>query len=508
MSRPALAATTCALPNRGRGESPLDLWTDIANTLCARQGSTYQQGRARFRLLLPNTSQTSPDGQFQHFRTINLHPRIKNGAPTLLDMEVGNWFCSPADTSVPLRSADISQTKWVRGVSSIPLDEHLQIARSAVDALKKAGWTVKRAQLEPLTLDAPRVVVRGSQHTYAPDRVGQLARQSLSACTPPSVGVMQLDGVAAGQLDGTQDLLASAWAALIRGNVRLNVRQVAAPIEGESFVTLVLIPDTVDLAERADLRASLASWEQQGCRFKLARVGTLQNRFSLQNICFDLAMIAGCDLWQPASCTIPAVAFDAGHDTDARRSRWASAFVDERLRVTSLKAVDTELAEHIPLHVTDRYWPGDPSAMVLRDGRLARERASFEKRAEADGRWLIEVKKHPGAILFRKESGRSIGAKFGDVVEDQHGEVLLQTLDQGSGDCHHPLCISLASSADRAAQVQALFDQTAVPGLTLFRQARLPGAIYWADLASKLDRTGWSQVIGRGWRLSSVVPDR
>lgn len=388
----ALAATTCALPNRGQLESPMDLWTEIAGTLCAGRGSTYLQGRARYRLLLTDTSQASPDGKVQHFRTLELHPRVKKGTPMLLDMEAGNWFCSPTDTSVPLRSADIPQTRWVHAVSSIPLDEHLRIARSAAVALKKAGWTIERAQIEPLTLDAPRVVIRGRQQTYAPGRVRQLARQSLSAGGPACIGVMQLDGVANCQFGEIEDSLANPWKTLCPGNIRLNVKTVAAPSVDESCVTLVLIPDRVDLAERPDLRAKLASWEQQGCQFKLAHTATLHNRYSVQNICFDLAMIAGCDLWQPASSATPAVAFDAGHDTASRRSRWASAYVDERLQVKSLGAVDTGLAEHIPSHIADRYWPKHASAMVLRDGRLARERASFASRAESDGRWLLEVK--------------------------------------------------------------------------------------------------------------------
>lgn len=507
MSPPTLSATTCALPNRGLGESPLELWTEIAETLCAQHGSAYQQGHARYRLLLTDTRQASPDRSFLHFRTLNLHPRIRSGAPTLLDMQAGSWFCTPTDVSVPLRSADVTETKWVRAVSSITLDEHLHITRSAARALKASGWTVERAHLEALMLDPPCVEINGNQHIYAPDRVRQFARDSLSACASIEVGVIQLGGASGAQGDAVADSLASAWRTLTRGNRQLSVRQVESPRVGQSCVALVLVPDAVDLSERADLRAALASWEQQGCLFKLARVTTLQNRFSLQNICFDLAMIAGCPLWQPISGITPAVAFDAGHDAGAQRSRWASAGVDEQLRVSKLAVVDTQLAEHIPPHVTDRFWPSDTASMVLRDGRLARERAPFAKRAGSEGRWLLEVKKHPGAILFRNEAGRPIGAKFGDAVVDQQGDVLLQTLDQGSGDCHHPLRVSTQSSVDRDAQLQALLAQSAVPGLTLFRQARLPGAIYWADLASKLDRTGWSQVIGRGWRLSSVVPD-
>lgn len=353
-------------------------------------------------------------------------------------------------------------------------------------------------------MDRPSIETPDGRESYAPDRVGRLARQSLCASAPISVRVMPLDGRC--DFDSVAESLHQAWAALTRNRLKPDVRPVDLPVPDPSSVTLILLPDTIDLAARADLRARLAAWEGAGGLFKLARMATLGQRFAVQNICFDLASLTGRDFWQCASAVNPAVAFDAGHDTSIQRSRWASAFVDDRLHVASLKAIDTELAEHIPQNVVDQFWPSDAKSMVLRDGRLARERDSMRALAKIDERWLLEVKKHPGTILFRDEAGRSVGAEFGDAVVDAHGDVLLQTLSQDTSDCHHPLRLSLASSADRDAQVQAIFAQTAVPGLTLFRPSRLPGAIYWADLASKLDKSGWTQVIGRGWRLESVVP--
>lgn len=504
MKPSALSATTCVLPNRGSGVSPLQIWMEVAGTLCARPGSPYRQHRARYRLLLTETKATSPDGGIFRYRTVNLHPRIKAGLPTLLDIDVGNWFCRREDESIPLRAAEIPATGWVRSVSTVPLAEHLRLARAAVKDLKDCGWVVERAELEPLPLAMPRIETPHGIQAYAPRSVPQLAKWSLMGCAPLVIRVMQLDGKC--DFRGAAESLRDAWATLTRDAESLDVVQVDAPDADPASVTLVLLPDGVDLTERADLRARLAEWEEGRHLFKLARAVTLGQRFAVQNICFDLASIAGRELWRSASASTPTVAFDAGHDTDGQRSRWASAGIDDRLHVCGLSVIDTELAEHIPRSVTERFWPKDSKAMVLRDGRLAKERASWNERAGAEDRWVMEVKKHPGAILFRRSNGQATGAQFGDAVVDAHGDALLQTLSQGSGDCHHPLRVSLASPSDRDAQLQALFTQTAVPGLTLFRPSRLPGAIYWADLASKLDRTGWTQVIGRGWRLTSVIP--
>lgn len=318
-------------------------------------------------------------------------------------------------------------------------------------------------------------------------------------------GVIQLEGREG--VAKAKSALRDAWQRLARSGAALNVREVGDPCEREGFAVLVLIPDRVDLSARPDLLDRLRDWETAGCHFKLMRTTSLHNKFSVQNICFDLAGIAGAMHWHAARDVRPAVAFDAGHDTGARRSRWACAEVDGQLQVRNLRAVDSGLAEHIPDPVAEQFWPQQSDAMVLRDGRLARERVTFMRRAKDDGRWLLEVKKRPHAVLFRRSlrSNQLQAAKYGDALVDPHGDVLLQTISQGSGDCVHPVRVS-TDGVDRGEQLQALFDQTAVRTLSMFRPARLPGGIYWADSVSKLDKTGWSQVIGRGWSLATLVP--
>jgi hypothetical protein len=500
-----LAATICALPDRSDREPPREIWAELAATLCAADAHAFHQLPVRYRLLIPDTRKVSPGGDYWQFRTVNIQPRVKPQYPVLVDIDVGNWFCAANVLNVPIRAEVIPDANWVRKVSSIALQEHVERASHVFRSLKSAGWATERVEFTTLPLGPPAIETASGCVDYTPDRLSSIARMCLGGQAPSVFGVMQLEG--RGSVSTAASALRDAWRGLSRSSAALSVEELGDPCEKEGSATLVLIPDNVDLTARPDLRDRLRDWEAAGCRFKLTRVTSLNNKFSVQNICFDLAGIAGAMHWDAACDMRPAVAFDAGHDTASCRSRWACAGIDRRLQVTRLRASDGGLAEHIPDTVAEQFWPRQPDAMVLRDGRLARERMAFMRRAKDDGRWLLEVKKHPHAVLFRRSmhSSRPQGAKYGDALLDPHDDVLLQTISQGSGDCVHPVRVS-TGEVDRGEQLQALFDQTAVRTLSMFRPTRLPGGIYWADLASKLDKTGWSKAIGRGWRLATLVP--
>jgi len=500
-----LAATICVLPGRSDREPPRDVWSELAATLCATDAGAFHQLPARYRLLVPDTRRVSPDGGHWQFRTLNIQPRVKPGCPVLLDIDVGNWFCVADKLDVSIRQESIPDAKWVRNVASIEVREHVERAGRVFKSLKSAGWAVERAEFTALPLAPPVIETAAGSVDYTPDRLSNIARMCFDKQSQPVFGVMQLEG--RGSVAKAESALRETWRGLVRSDAALSIREVSDPCEREGFAVLVLIPDSVDLSARPDLRDRLRDWEAAGYRFKLMRVTSLNDRFSVQNICFDLAGIAGAMHWGAARNVRPVVAFDAGHDTGACRSRWACAEIDDGLQVTRLRAVDGGLAEHIPDPVAEQFWPRQPHAMVLRDGRLARERVAFMRRAKDDGRWLLEVKKRPHAVLFRRNmhSNPIQGARYGDALVDPHGDVLLQTISQRSGDCVHPIRVS-AEEVDRRDQLQALFDQTAVRTLSMFRPVRLPGGIYWADLVSKLDKTGWSQAIGRGWRLATLVP--
>lgn len=94
---------------------------------------------------------------------------------------------------------------------------------------------------------------------------------------------------------------------------------------------------------------------------------------------------------------------------------------------------------------------------------------------------------------------------FGDAAIDPHGDLLLQTVPQSVQDYIHPVRLT-THGADPITLATNFLHQQAVPGLSLFHMSRLPGALYYADLVSKLTGDGWPKAIGRGFFIPEIIP--
>lgn len=504
MSNLPLRATTFVLYDTSPSRKGLDIWAELAEDVCDEEDSRFQAMSGKpYRLQINGSDDYSPDRRFVRFRTINVAIRLKQGFPALLDVSCGNWLFAVGNLKQNLPTFDIPDSRWVRGTTAIRLEEQLRLIHEFVLNLEDAGWQLEPAPLVPLDLESPKIETGSGVRRYDPSLVSRFAATPL---WQPAVrlGILVLDNPSTGA--DVANRLAQAWQRMFRWTPVVTA-QLKEPLPELHAATLVVIPDQVDLAQRPDLRELLHIWEMEGRIFKLARRSTTTKPYPLNNLCFDLSLIAGSLAWRPVEEAVPAVSVDAGHDTVQRRSRWASARINGDLQLSSLRAIDTELAEHLPSQVVSAFWPTDANSMVVRDGRLARERQALDSRALAEGRLLWEVKKSPTALLFRGEMQTPKSAQFPDAVIDPHGEVLLQTLTQGDGDCIHPVRIALSgNSATIQHCLPALLTHCAAPMLSMYQQSRLPGPVYWADLASKLDRAGWSQVIGRGCGLADVIP--
>ena len=283
------------------------------------------------------------------------------------------------------------------------------------------------------------------------------------------------------------------------------ISEARAPEAGA--VNLVLLGDQVDLGTRPDVRNMLRIAESDGTRFKLATPGSVGSAYPAQNIVYDMFLIAGGRPWVPAGKQRPFCSVDAGHQKDESRSRWTKVETDADQLITSVSAIDTPLAEHMPAGVLSQLWPSDPGALLCRDGKLSQERAATEARAGAEGRTLIEAKKSPRAVLWRETEAGLSPARFGDALVDDHGDILLQTVKQEPADYIHPMRLT-CQGADLLETATVFLHQQAVPPLSLFRQSRLPGALYFADLVSKLTADGWPKAIGRGFGVPQIVPER
>jgi len=274
-----------------------------------------------------------------------------------------------------------------------------------------------------------------------------------------------------------------------------------------SAVSLVLLDERDDLSQNLGMKDILRNAEAAGCRFKIAKAGSLAKPYAAQNIAYDLFLIAGGRPWEPA---VPQPAFcsiDAGHSAEQGKSRWVKVESDTHQRIFDIKAALTPLAEHVPRECVSTLWPLQEGAIVCRDGRLAQERSLWEERAALEDRPLIEAKKSPKAILWRTQGTTVVPAEFGDAVLDEHSDVLLQTVPQNIGDYIHPVLLT-TRRGQAIEMATAYLHQHAMPGLSLFHMSRLPGTLYLADLLSKMSSDGWPKAIGRGFRIPSLVPER
>ncbi len=494
------------LPEPSRTLHVRALWAEMAHDVASEFAEQYiHLDNWGYRLCLKSQAEPSPDGSLVRYRTIDVGIRRHPGKPTLLDVSVGNMFAGAAsDPPVPLHIVDdLRYARWARLAGQVSLEEHASLVHRFTQDLMDAGWALEHARMTPFRILPPEVR-NGRGIRVLPTEKFHVLAQYPASMPDPAVemavvwpGRVNAERAAAQATASLQRLLRSAGVQL--------PKVVPVPRIDPNAVNLVLLDDRADLANMPDLRSELRAAEESGVRFKLAKLSSLAQPYPAQNIVWDMFQIAGGKSWvpnkpQPAFCSL-----DAGHDRTAVRSRWVKVESDQRQEITAVKVLDTQLAEHIPAEQLDDLWPADPAAVLCRDGKLSQERSALERRAAAESRPVIEVKKSPKAMLWHASESDVRPAQFGDCVIDEHGELLLQTMPQNVRDYIHP--IRLASQGDDAiALATLLLHQHSMPGLSLFRMSRLPGTLYFADLVSKLTVDGWPKVVGRGFRIPHVIP--
>jgi hypothetical protein len=499
-------ASIYGLLEPSRRVSVRELWAEIACNVADEFSDDYlYRGDWGYRVLVRADPLFSADKMLVRYRTIRASIRRQPGAPTLLDLSVGNLF-SRTDSPVPdpMHVVDDARyAQWARHAGQVPLDAHAQLIERFIADVQDAGWGLERAKLRPLRIEPPQVRNGSGVRALPTGRFNQLACAP-AASPPANIDVVIVEpwpgrsSMAAGKIDQAIVSLfgqRGAWAP----------RVVSASEPSAGAVNLILLDDQCDLAKEHNLREMLRRAEAQGLGFKLAKASSIPKPYPAQNIAYDLFSIAGGRPWVPVAPQPALCSLDAGHDKDGARSRWVKVETDRGHAVSEVKAIDTVLAEHIPADVLPRLWPTDPVAILCRDGRMSQERALIEARTASESRPLIEAKKSPTAILWRGADSVRAPALFGDAVVDEHGEVLLQTVPQDVRDYRHPIRLTV-SGGDPDGMTTAFLHQQAMPGLSLFHMSRLPGALYFADLVSKLTSDGWPKAVGRGFRVPGIIP--
>jgi len=501
-----LCASIFTLPETNRNRSARALWAELVDDVSGAFSDQYICSAAwGFRICLKEERAFTPDRLLVRYRTIEASIRRCAGKATLLDLTVGNMF-SLASASLPERLHVVNDAKyahWARQVGRIPLQDHVRLVRKFTSDLMDAGWQLESAILRSVKISPPTVRNGQGVQTMPAGKFHLLARnpvQRIESGLDFAVVWPETD-----KARWARDKMVDALDRLLnsKGAQKPGVRMLRRM--SRDSVNLVLLDDKQDLMKLPHLREELRVAEAAGVRFKLAKLGSLSKPYPAQNIAYDMFQIAGGRFWKPAESQPAFCSMDAGHDKVGNRSRWVKVETDEQQVIRAVKIIDTPLAEHLPAGIISRMWPSMPTAILCRDGRLAQERANVEARAAAESRPLIEAKKSPKAILWHSSTTGINPAGLGDAVIDEHDEVLIQTVPQDVADYIRPMRLSL-QGGDAILLSTAFLHQHAMSGLSLYQMSRLPGALYYADLVSKMSADGWPKAIGRGFNIPAVVP--
>ena len=499
-------ASIFTLIEPSRRTSVKDLWAEIARDVEEEFKEFYlYREEWRYRIVVRNCPSLSPDKAVARFRTIEAGIRRQADKPTLLDLSVGNLFCQAASEPTERLHVvnDPRYAVWARHAGQVPLAEHVHLVEQFVEHVMDAGWMLEKPEVTPFRVDPPSVRNGRGECLLPTKGFGQLARFP-AVDAPPDAEFVVVDSRSSVARRAASSL-EQAFSRCFPGSLVKRASVSYSDHMAASDINLFVLDDREDLNENKRLRDTLRKAEGDGYRFKLAKVSSLSKPYPMQNIAYDLFQLAGGRPWEAVSIQPAFCSLDAGHSVELQKSRWVKVESDRQQRILDVRAVLTPLAEHVPSSCIDELWPLQENAIACRDGRLSQERDSMERRATAERRALIEVKKSPKAILWRLDGDEVRPAEFGDAVLDEHGDVLLQTVSQDIRDYIHP--VRLSGSGKRVEEMATAFlHQHAMPGLSLFRMSRLPGTLYLADLISKMTSDGWPKAIGRGFRLPSLVP--
>lgn len=488
--------------------SSRDLWVKICSDLSSRFPDTYKPDKGRhFKVTLKNEMMVSRSKTLARLRVIHVSIRRAPGKPSLLDISVRNEFSSVSsqycDPISDISAKYPEEVRWINSAQKIPLADHLRLIESFLLNSHTVGWDFTPAKLEVFTLPAAKIRNGRSEFIYGEVSRAKLIKnpyQDLPANVNFVVGSSDFEQarIVADRLQtSVADLLgpSSCQVPTVFARQRLSQRD----------VNLWLLDDNCDLAELPELRANMRYAEERGIKFKLCKFGSTGNRAALANISYDMCLIAGLIPYVPITETPNICAVDAGHSSKKKMSRWVYVESDNKQVISKVKVFDTERAENLPDRLFDCVWPKQEGAIFCRDGRFSRERPYFESRAKIEKKELIECKKSPASIIWRSAGEGTFASLAGDCVVDPHGEFLLQTINQNINDYIRPLRLRVHS--EEALEVATQFYQhQAMPGLSLFNSSRLPGTLYYADLISKLNTSGWPKVVGRGLNLGEIIP--
>ena len=491
-------------------KQPIDLWLHLAKILSTNFPQKYEYDQNRpYSFFILREYEISPKSSLKRFRRISISIRRKPELSTLIEVCVKNIFTYSDKKNfdpVDLKShPEISG--WVRKAQEISLQDNLKLIKSFVLDLNKIGWEVLPAPLEEISYPAPLIKTLGGVRPFP---VEQPSGAFNRIFIPPKFLRFTISTL----FDKNSNIATS-----IKEKINRQIAQHLGSDYQYQFdhldralrdaLNIVIIPEDLDINSNVKAKATLRAYEERGFLFKLTKLSTLTDSsspFSISNIIRDLIHIGGGRFWEPVNISKGFFAIDAGHSKKLNKSRWTKVETDPELNIINIESIDTKLAEHIPSSIQNQWWPSQHEAIFCRDGRFAKERNVFLHKMQDENRSSMEIRKNPMSILWREDKNRSFESKFGDAVIDEHGEITLQSCGQKINDYISPLLINI-NNGDRDTLINEFLNQICLQTLSSYSLSKIHGALYYADLMSKLTEVGWPKVIGRGYKLVNAIPE-
>lgn len=485
---------------------PKDLWEHLATNLQKQYPDKYAfRSNTGFSVVALNESAISPCKTLTRYRRISVSIRRKRDHSTLIEISAQNLFQrqgEPLFARVDLKEYPKLQ-KWIREAQQVSLNDNIRMITGFISDVTACGFKVSEAPLIPFSYPAPKVETMRGERSFPVEKPSNLFKQVYS---PPRY----LNFTISTLFEKEQSIDGS-----VIQNINNTLRSLLGPTNCHQLqhsigamkdsLNIIVIPEDLELHENLRSREILWACESRGYLFKLTKLSSLNNRFSLKTLLCDLLHIGGASFWKPADTSIGFFAVDAGHSKTQNKSRWTKVETDSQLNIVSLKTFDTPLAEHIPDHLVNELWPSQETAVFCRDGRFSKEQRAYRERGFKENRPMLEVKKYPRSILWRSENQIKKGSIFGDAVVDPHGEITIQSCTQDINDYISPLRINIVHG-EQDIIINEFLNQLCLQSLSTFSISRLHGALYYADLMSKLTEAGWPKVVGRGFRLQETIP--
>lgn len=465
----------------------------------------------RSELIFKQTVMKSPNQLVSRGRVLQTHSSDLADR-LLVTIKLQNAFWTgdgPQTTWVRESELDnlVHDRKWIKKVADIPLVEHIQAFQTVVKDLSALGYRVGRVDEQPCDITLPKIHNGAGELPYSPNLIPKIIDQKwLKAPTVVEVGIASRSSALASALAKNLQL---ATAKITNGQCRMVCKTIRP---GETHpLNIFTIPSTLDLAVSPAWRNRMIKHESSGLRFNLVNEGTFENArpFAYRNLCLDLLIQGGAQPWIPMSLPGLSVGMDAGHSHTENRSRWISTLIHKDNALNPVINIEeTERAEHIPADTLSRWWPSfaGRDVLVIRDGKVASEFEQIKRYASASGQTVVEIPKRPCIVLFRGPVDQPRPAMYGDALVHPRSGVLIQSNAMKEPEYGPPIWVrSVLGNIALKEAAQSILNLTAIPG-QLYNPPRLPAPLYWADAVSKLTSKDWTSVIGRGFRVQSIIP--